>query len=190
MVTGVLFLMLVVFVLLLAAFIYQIIITPLTAVDAPTVIKSAAVPSGPAPPLPVRQPRVPAATGAARGTSSEGASRRARSWSAALAIADLAAVGGLFLHIAPGGPPAHPGRSRSAHRGSCCSLAPSRLAAPSPWPASALSSSRSSSPCADRADHSRRQHAPPWAAAIGFTGARHSARLQEHTNGIGCPVAG
>jgi hypothetical protein len=64
--------MLVVFVRLLAAFIYQIIITPLTAVDAPTVIKSAAAPSGPAPPLPVRQPRVPAATGAARGTSSEG----------------------------------------------------------------------------------------------------------------------
>jgi hypothetical protein len=106
MVTGVLFLMLVVFVLLLAAFIYQIVITPLTAVDAPTVIKSAAAPSGPAPPLPVRQPRVPAATGAARGTSSEGASRRARSWSAALAIAGLAAIiigGWLFLHIAPGG---------------------------------------------------------------------------------------
>ena len=106
MVTGVLFLMLVVFVLLLAAFIYQIIVTPLTAVDAPTLIKSAAAPSGPAPPLPVRQPRVPAATGAARRTSSEGVSRRARSWSAALAIAGLAAViigGWLFLHIAPGG---------------------------------------------------------------------------------------
>ena len=106
MVTGVLFFMLVVFVLLLAAFIYQIVITPLTAVDAPTLIKSAAAPSGPAPPLPVRQPRIPAATGAARGTSSEGASRRARSWSAALAIAGLAAIiigGWLFLHIAPGG---------------------------------------------------------------------------------------
>ena len=106
MVTGVLFFMLVVFVLLLAAFIYQIVITPLTAVDAPTLIKSAAAPSAPAPPLPVRQPRIPAATGAARGTSSEGASRRARSWSAALAIAGLAAIiigGWLFLHIAHGG---------------------------------------------------------------------------------------
>jgi hypothetical protein len=106
MVTGALFLMLVVLALLLAAFIYQIVITPLTAVDAPTLVKSAAAPSAPAPAPPRRQPRVPVATGAARGTSSEGVSRRARSWSAVLAIAGLAAIiigGWLFLHIAPGG---------------------------------------------------------------------------------------
>ena len=60
MVTGVLFLMLVLSVLLLAAFIYQIVTTPLTAVDAPTLLKSAAAPSAPAPALPVTQPRSPA----------------------------------------------------------------------------------------------------------------------------------
>jgi hypothetical protein len=105
LVTGVLFLMLVVFVLLLAAFIYQIVTTPLPAVDAPTLIKSAAAPSAPAAAA-LRQPRVPAPTGPAPGTSSQRASRGRRSWSAALAIAGLAAVtvgGWLFLHIAPGG---------------------------------------------------------------------------------------
>jgi hypothetical protein len=107
----VLFLMLVLLALLLAAFIYQIVTTPLTAVDAPTLIRSAAAPSAPAPALPVsrRRPRVrtvPAATGPTHGTSSPGASRRLQSWSAAaLAIAGLAAViigGWLFLHIAHG----------------------------------------------------------------------------------------
>ena len=111
MVTGVLFLMLVLLALLLAAFIYQIVTTPLTAVDAPTLVRSAAAPSAPAPALPVsqRRPRVgtvPAATGPAHRTSSPGASRRLQSWSAAaLAIAGLAAViigGWLFLHIAHG----------------------------------------------------------------------------------------
>ncbi len=109
MVTGVLFLMLVLLVLLLAAFIYQIVTTPLTAVDAPTLIRSAAAPSAPVPALPVRLPRVrtvPAATGPASGTSPPAASRRLQSWSAAaLAIAGLAAViigGSLFLHIAHG----------------------------------------------------------------------------------------
>jgi hypothetical protein len=110
MVTGVLFFMLVLLALLLAAFIYQILTTPLTAVDAPTLIRSAAA-SAPAPALPVsrRRPRVgtvPAATGPAHRTSSPGASRRLQSWSAAaLAIAGLAAViigGWLFLHIAHG----------------------------------------------------------------------------------------
>jgi hypothetical protein len=102
MVTGVLFLMLVLLASLLAAFIYQIVTTPLTAVDVPTLVRSAAAPSAPAPALPVRPPRVrtvPAATG-------PGASRGLRSWSAAaLAIAGLAAIiigGGLFLHIAHG----------------------------------------------------------------------------------------
>jgi hypothetical protein len=109
MVTGVLFLMLVLLALLLAAFIYQIVRTPLPAVDAPTLLRSAAAPSAPAPALPVRQPRartVPAATGPAPGTFLPGASHRLRSWSAAaLAIAGLAAViigGWLFLRIARG----------------------------------------------------------------------------------------
>jgi hypothetical protein len=109
MVTGVLFLALVLLALLLAAFIYQIVTTPLAAVDAPTLIRSAAAPSAPAPALPVRRPRartIPAATGPAPGTSPPGASRRLQSWSAAaLAIAGLAAViigGWLFLHIAHG----------------------------------------------------------------------------------------
>ena len=53
-VTGVLVLMLVLVALLLAAFIYQIAATPLTAVDAPTLIKSAAAPSAPAPAPPDR----------------------------------------------------------------------------------------------------------------------------------------
>ncbi len=52
MVTGVLFLMLVLWVLLLAAFIYRIVTTPLTAVDAPTLIKSAAAPSAADPAAP------------------------------------------------------------------------------------------------------------------------------------------
>jgi hypothetical protein len=109
MVTGVLFLALVLLALLLAAFIYQIVTTPLAAVDAPTLIRSAAAPSAPAPALPVIRPRartIPAATGPAPGTSPPGASRRLQSWSAAaLAIAGLAAViigGWLFLHIAHG----------------------------------------------------------------------------------------
>ena len=102
MVTGVLFLMLVLLASLLAAFIYQIATTPLTAVDVPTLVRSAAAPSAPASALPVRPPRVravPAATG-------PGTSRRLQSWSAAaLAIAGLAAIvigGWLFLHIAHG----------------------------------------------------------------------------------------
>jgi hypothetical protein len=107
MVTGVLFLALVLLVLLLAAFIYQIVTTPLTAVDAPTLLKSAAAPDAPAPALPVGQPRSPAATRGASGTSPRGASGRQHRWAtAALAIAGLAGLiigGWLFLHIAPGG---------------------------------------------------------------------------------------
>jgi len=107
MVTGVLFLMLVLSVLLLAAFIYQIVTTPLTAVDAPTLLKSATAPSAPAPALPVTQPRSPAATRPAPGTSPPGASPGQHpSAAAALAIAGVAAIaigGWLFLHIAPGG---------------------------------------------------------------------------------------
>ena len=109
MVTGVVFLMLVLLALLLVAFIYQIVTTPLTAVDAPTLIRSAAAPSAPAPALPVRQPRVrtvPAAARPAPGSAAPGASRRLQSGSVAvLAIAGLAAVmigGLLFLRIAHG----------------------------------------------------------------------------------------
>jgi hypothetical protein len=109
MVTGVLFLMLVLLALLLAAFIYQIVTTPLTAVDAPTLARAAAAPSAPAPVLPVRQPRgpgVPVAAGPARRTPAPRASRRLQSWTAAaLAFAGLAAMtlgGWLFLRIAHG----------------------------------------------------------------------------------------
>jgi hypothetical protein len=108
MVTGVLFLMVALLALLLAAFIYQIVTTPLIAVDAPTLMKSAAAPSAEVTALPVRRSRartVPAA-GSASGASARGASRRLLSWIAgALAIAGLAAVmigGWLFLHIAHG----------------------------------------------------------------------------------------
>ena len=104
MVTGALFLMLVLLALLLAAFIYEIVTTPLTAVDAPTAARAAAA-SAAAPELPVRRSRVSAATGPAHRTAAPRASRMP-SWSAsALTIAGLAAValgGSLFLHIAPG----------------------------------------------------------------------------------------
>ena len=107
MVTGVLFLMLVLLALLLAAFIYQIVIRPVTAVDAPTLLKSAAAPDAPAPALPGRHSRIPAATRPAPGTSPPGASGSQHRWAAAaLAIAGVAAItlgGWLFLHIAPGG---------------------------------------------------------------------------------------
>jgi hypothetical protein len=108
MLTGVLFLSLVLLALLLAAFIYQIVTTPLTAVDAPTLIRSAAAPSAPAPALPVRPPRaraVPAAARAAPGTAPPGAQRLQSRSAAALAIVGLAAViigGWLFLRIAHG----------------------------------------------------------------------------------------
>jgi hypothetical protein len=106
MVSGALFLMLVLLGLLLAAFIYQIVTTPLTAVDAPTLVRSAAAASVPAPELPVRPSRAPATTGPAHRTAASGASRTLPSWSAtALTIAGLAGVvigGWLFLHIAHG----------------------------------------------------------------------------------------
>lgn len=105
MVTGALFLMLVLLALLLAAFIYQIVTTPLAAVDAPTAARAAAA-SAAAPELPVRRSHVSAATGPAHRTAAAGASRTLPSWSAsALTIAGLAAValgGWLFLHIAHG----------------------------------------------------------------------------------------
>ncbi len=109
MVTGVLFFMLVLLASLLAAFIYQIVTTPLTPVDAPTLVRSAAASSAPAPALPARPRRARAghaATRPAPGAYPPGGAHRARSWSAAaLAIAGLAAViigGSLFLHIARG----------------------------------------------------------------------------------------
>jgi hypothetical protein len=106
MVTGVLFLMLVLLALLLVAFIYQIVTTPLTAVDAPTLIRSAAAPPTALPARRPRVPTVPAATGPGFGAAPPRTSGRLRSWSAAaLAIAGLAAVmvgGWLFLRIAHG----------------------------------------------------------------------------------------
>jgi hypothetical protein len=113
MVTGVLFLMLVLLALLLAAFIYQIVTTPLPAVDAPTLLKSAAAPpaSAPAPAsalaLPGGQHRAPAATGPAPRTPPPGAPGSEHQWAtAALAIVGVAAFAigvWLFLNIAPGG---------------------------------------------------------------------------------------
>src|SRR5262252_6996800 len=100
--------MLVLLALLLAAFIYQIAATPLTAVDAPTLIKPAAAPAAPAPAPPDR-PRharpAPAAAGPVPKTAAPGAPRRRQSRSPALAIAGLAAViigGWLFLRIVHG----------------------------------------------------------------------------------------
>jgi len=127
MVTGVLFLMLVLLVLLLVAFIYQIVTTPLTAVDAPTLLKSAATPpaSAPAPAsalaLPGGQHRAPAATGPAPGTSAPGASGSEHQWAtAAVAIAGVAAfaIGGwLFLSIASGGAACSPNAMEICYQG-------------------------------------------------------------------------
>lgn len=109
MVTGALFLMLLLLALLLAAFIYQIVTTPLTAVDAPTVIRAAAAASAPAPELPVSLSRATATTataGPTQRTTAPRASHVLPSWTApALTIVGLAAVvigGWLFLHIAHG----------------------------------------------------------------------------------------
>ena len=106
MVTGALFLMLVVLVTLLAAFIYEIVTTPLAAVDAPSLVRSAAASSAAAPAPPVRQRRAATGTGPAHGAYPPGTSRRLQSWMAtALTIGGLAAVvigGGLFLRIAHG----------------------------------------------------------------------------------------
>ena len=106
MVTGALFLMLVVLVTLLAAFIYEIVTTPLAAVDAPSLVRSAAAASAAAPAPPVRQRHAATGTGPAHGAYPPGTSRRLQSWMAtALTIGGLAAVvigGGLFLRIAHG----------------------------------------------------------------------------------------
>ena len=106
MVTGALFLMLVVLVTLLAAFIYEIVTTPLAAVDAPSLVRSAAAASAAAPAPPVRQRHAATGTGPAHGAYPPGTSRRLQSWLAtALTIGGLAAVvigGVLFLRIAHG----------------------------------------------------------------------------------------
>ena len=104
MITAVLLPMLVLLALLLAAFIYQIATTPLTAVDAPTLARSAAAPAAPAPPShTAARPHRHAA--GPPGLPAE-ASGRPSSWTAAaLAIAGLAAViigGWLFLHLPAG----------------------------------------------------------------------------------------
>ena len=100
MVTGALFLMLVALVTLLAAFIYEIVTTPVAAVDAPSLVRSVAAP------VPVAPRRAATGTGPAHGAYPPGTSRRLQSWMAtALTIGGLAAVvigGGLFLRIAHG----------------------------------------------------------------------------------------
>ena len=93
MVTGVLLLVLVLLALLLAAFIYQIVITPVTAVDAPTLLKSAAAPDAPAPALPGGLHRIPAAARPAPGTSPPGDSGSQHPWAAALAAIGQDLVG-------------------------------------------------------------------------------------------------
>jgi hypothetical protein len=116
MLTGVLFLMLVLLVLLLAAFVYQIVTTPLTAVDAPTLARSAAASSAPASALPARLPRGRVATataGSAFGPARPRASGRLQAWSVGvLVIAGLLAVmvgGWMFLRIAHGAAACSPG---------------------------------------------------------------------------------
>jgi hypothetical protein len=98
--------MLVLLVLLLAAFIYQIVTTPLTAVDAPSLVRSAAAQSAPAPALPVRRRRAAALPTQAPGAAVRRTSRRVQAWiTAGLAIGGLAGLvlgGWLFLHIAHG----------------------------------------------------------------------------------------
>ena len=100
MVTGALFLMLVVLVTLLAAFIYEIVTTPVAAVDAPSLVRSVAAPVAVAP------RRAATGTGPAHGAYPPGTSRRLQSWLAtALTIGGLAAVvigGVLVLRIAHG----------------------------------------------------------------------------------------
>lgn len=102
MVVVVLFLTLVVLVLLLAAFIYQIVTTPLVAVDAPTLARSAAADQA----LPGGLARLPATSPGPVPASPQAPGRHSRS-TAVLTIAGLAALvigGWLFLHIAHGAP--------------------------------------------------------------------------------------
>ncbi len=114
-----LLLAIVVLTFLLVAFTYQIITTPVTAVDAPTLVRSAAAPAPPVPALPARHrqaPAFPARGGGQPGRAGDAAgpptrpvpqtsprrgSGRLRSgWVAALAIGGLAAgiVGGWLLN--------------------------------------------------------------------------------------------
>ena len=98
---GVLFLVLVLGALLLAVFVYRIVTTPVPAVDAPTVMKSAqALPDGPRHALPV-----PAAAWPAPETAPPGASPRRLSSGALLGIGVAALIigGWLMLRVAPGG---------------------------------------------------------------------------------------
>jgi hypothetical protein len=131
MITGVLFFMLVLLALLLVLFIYQIATTPLTAVDAPTLVRSAAAPPAEAPALSATRPRVPAshaAPGPAPGTSPGrplagrglGARRpwRPPAWPPSSSADGCSCASPLARSPAPAR------RSRSARRGWCCSPAP------------------------------------------------------------------
>ena len=99
--TGVLVLLLALMALLLAVFVYEIVTTPVPAVDAPTVLKSAAaLPDGPR-----HAHAVPAAAWPAPETAPPGASPRRQSSSAPLVIGVAALIigGWLLVRIAPTG---------------------------------------------------------------------------------------
>jgi hypothetical protein len=99
--TGVLVLVLVLLALLLAVFVYRIVTTPVPAVDAPTVMNSAAA----LPDVPRHALPVPAAAWPAPETAPPGASPRRRSSSAPLVIGVAALIigGWLILRIVPTG---------------------------------------------------------------------------------------
>jgi len=97
----VLVLLLALMALLLAVFVYEIVTTPVPAVDAPTVLKSAAaLPDGPR-----HAHAVPAAAWPAPETAPPGASPRRQSSSAPLVIGVAALIigGWLLVRIAPTG---------------------------------------------------------------------------------------
>jgi hypothetical protein len=115
----VLLLAIVVLLFLLVAFVYQIVTTPVTAVDAPSLLKSATAPAPPAAALPYRQPQAPAfparggqagrigdaaapPTGPAPRTSPRAATGRPRSEGVAIRGVAALAIGGLAAGIIGG----------------------------------------------------------------------------------------
>jgi hypothetical protein len=127
-----LLLSIVVLLFLLVAFVYQIITTQVTAVDAPTLLKSAAAPAPPAAALPYRQPQpsaFPARGGGQHGrigdaavppagpaplTSPREASGRLRSEGGAVRGGAALAIGGLVAGILGGWLLYHPARGATA----------------------------------------------------------------------------
>jgi hypothetical protein len=126
-----LLLSIVVLLFLLVAFVYQIITTQVTAVDAPTLLKAAAAPAPPAAALPYRQPQPSAfparggqhgrtgdapvpTTGPAPLTSPQEASGRLRSEGGAVRGVAALAIGGLVAGIIGGWLLYHPARGATA----------------------------------------------------------------------------